>query len=162
VRRGPTVLEWLWIAEQPTWVDTRETQDPSAARGLQNPHEVLELMAANADAAVDRGEQNGRRVLELSLQGDQLRKFLKDYLSDMERDVKWKDSKSSARLELDPKTLLPLRVKFSADVESAKGKIRYDGEVVVESYGKEKSLRFEQDGMPIELTPDARKKLGLD
>jgi hypothetical protein len=164
VRKGPTVLEWHWLAQE--WVDARELADGSAGRGLQNPIEVLDFLLANADAATDGAAAGGRRVLKLALNGERIRPLLKEQVE--EREVRWGDSTSEATIELAPATNLPTRITSSASLAWKKDQsIKYRGEVVVESYGQDTEFRFferDRKNNPIReivLKPDDRKKLGL-
>lgn len=164
VRRGAVTLEYNWLLEE--WVDAKEMADPSAGRGLSNPNEVLDSLLANADAAKDGGSEGGRRAITIDLKGGKIRNLIKDFIE--EKDVRWDDSASQARVELASDTLLPSKIASSATIAWKDQKaIAYQGTVDVESYGQELEYKFQEKNRQgkvlrdIPLTDDARKKLGL-
>jgi len=153
VRVGDRV--WIYHEFLEDWVTGQEMGSPGAGRGVQNPDEVLAILAKHAGKANDVG---GNFVLDFA--GADIEKIMKEQAS--QGDFDWKGSKVAATLEL-AKGLLT-RFTSTAELvsldEKLKGKtIKYSAEVDVVNTNQDKVLRFtvidEKTKQPVEVpVPD--------
>lgn len=144
----------VWIHHEFNgWLTAEVFGDAGAGRGIQNPDEVLAVLAKHTARA--KFLKSG--ALEVTLSGDDLAKIMKGQGINGAIDPK----ASSARVELivDGETRVQ---KFSCDatVVTTAEKVRYSSEVTVAAYNGETELAFANaNRKPIPLSKEIRDRI---
>jgi hypothetical protein len=139
VRAGNTVWVWHSLAG---WVLAEELGISGAGRGIQNPDEILAVLARHTGTATLA--QPG--VVEMNLSGDDIERIMKDQAS---RDAfVWKESKASLQLTVDAQNRLQKFV-CSASLKSANpqvtGIVRYSAQVDLVAFNQSAALKFHDE-----------------
>ena len=148
VRTGDTV--WVYHALQGSWFDAVELGLDSAARGIQNPDEVLDLVSRNPGEA--RFASSGD--LQVTLTGQNLANVVRN------GGFAWNRSTATATLSLDKEGRIQ-SVRFDATlVNGANGNVQYEGEVAF-SFPKELSepAFVDEKNRPILLSAEMKKAI---
>lgn len=149
IRVGEKV--WVYHELLADWVTSEEMGTPGAGRGVQNPDDVLGVVAKYADRAKPAGG-----AVEIRFSGEDIEKIMKEQASQGTFDFK----KSTATARLFVKDNLLARFTSAAELtsieENLKGKIvKYSADVQVVGYGKDTSLVFtipdEKTRKPVEI-----------
>lgn len=140
------------------WVTADEAGMPGAGRGIQNPDEVLAVLARNAGGA----KMSKPGVVELTFTGDDIEKIMKEQAN--KGAFNWKDSKADLTLSVDAENRLQ---KFTCDATLAANNagggpttVKYTGEVTLVAYNDATSLKFvDEKKREIPLTPEMKSKI---
>ena len=137
------------------WVTAIEAGMPGAGRGIQNPDEVLAVLARNSANA--KLTQPG--VVDLSFTGDDIENIMKEQAN--RGAFNWKESKADLTLTVDAENRLQ---KFTCDATlkaagaAANGggqTVRYTAEVTLVGYNGATELKFvDEKKREIRLTPE--------
>lgn len=154
IRVGPRV----WIHRTfAGWQTAREVGMNGAARGIQNPDEVLSILADHLEGA----RLDGPGIVSLKFVGDDIEKVMKGQARKGAYD--WKNSEASIKLHADADNRLR---KFVCDATLksrnpvVKGTVTYHAEVEVVSYNKATGYTFrDEDKNEIELSDKIRKAI---
>jgi len=146
VRVGDKV--WMFHLQIEDWIPAEQAGRGGAGRGLQNPDEVLALIAKVQGKAAAGGSEtiNGLActVLNIELKGEEMGNLLKDQTSHGNFD--WKESKGSARIAVAPDGLLR-RLAVAAELKSTDPKLEgkkvtYKADVTVKAYQAAYAMPF--------------------
>jgi hypothetical protein len=147
---------WVW-SSLAGWVTRDEIGMPGAGRGIQNPDEILGVLAR----ATEFAKLSKPGVVDLTLTGDDIEKIMREQANKGAFD--WKSS--SARLELATDADIRLQ-KFTCDATlkstdpAVKTPIRYTAEVSLVGYNGAKDLKFyDEKKREIPLTKDMTSKI---
>jgi hypothetical protein len=138
VRAGPQDA-WVYHNLVGDWITSDEIGMPGAARGIQNPDEVLAVVGRHTGTA--RLTQPG--TVELSFSGEDIERIMKEQASKDAFD--WKESRATLVLTVDADNRLQ---KFTCDATlksnnpDVKGAIHYSAEVSLVAYGGARELKF--------------------
>lgn len=162
VRKGDRVLQWHFTAE--LWVDSRKDMgDRGAGRGLQNPNEVLDLIASHSKDAVAARETAEERTVSLTLGGETLRPLLRFDLR--EEEVDWSRTEVKGELDVRKADGWISRIRCSAALPTRDQVTRFEGSVTLAPSEETEHKFFDvgPDGKPKEVPLDdaVREKLGL-
>jgi hypothetical protein len=138
VRTGPADA-WVYHNLVGDWITADEIGMPGAGRGIQNPDEVLSVVARHSGAAklIRPG------VVELSFSGDDIEKVMKEQAS--KDSFNWKESSAKLELSVDAENRL---AQFTCDATlksanpAVKGEVRYSAEVTLVAYNSVRELKF--------------------
>lgn len=136
IRVGDKV--WIYHEFLEDWVTSQEMGSPGSGRGVQNPDEVLAVLANHADNAKVAG--NG---FTLEFAGGDIEKIMKEQAS--QGDFDWKKSRASANLTLangSVSRFASAAELVSLDPKLDGKKIKYSAEVDIVSVNAETSIRF--------------------
>jgi len=147
---------WVWSALA-GWVTKDEIGMPGAGRGIQNPDEVLSVLAHNPGNA----KLNKPGEVALAFSGDDIEKIMKEQANKGAFD--WKESNAKLDLATDAENRLQ---KFTCDATlkstdpAVKTPIRYTAEVSMVGYNGAKDLKFyDEKKREIPLTKDMTSKI---
>ncbi len=131
----------VWIHHEAAgWVTPADLGMPGAARGIQNPDEVLAVLARHLDKAklLEPG------VVEVSFGGNDIGNIMKDQAQ--KGAFVWKESSATVRLHVDLQTTRLEKFTCEASLQSANpqapGVVRYTAEVKVEAFNRETEMKF--------------------
>jgi len=138
VRTGPADA-WVYHSLVGDWITADEIGMPGAGRGIQNPDEVLSVVARHSGSAklIRPG------VVELSFSGDDIEKVMKEQAS--KDSFNWKESSAKLELSVDAENRL---AQFTCDATlksanpAVKGEVRYTAEVTLVAYNSVRELKF--------------------
>jgi hypothetical protein len=142
---------WVFHSLANLWATADQMGMPGAGRGIQNPDEVLSVIARHSGSAklVKPG------VVELTFVGDDIEKVMKEQASKDAFD--WKESSARLELTVDAENRLQ---QFTCDATlkstaaGVKEKIRYTAEVSLVGYNGARDLKFlDEKKREIPLTP---------
>jgi len=147
---------WVWSALA-GWVTKDEIGMPGAGRGIQNPDEVLAVLAHNSGSAKLTKPGN----VELAFSGGDIERIMKEQAS--KGAFIWAESSASLELIADSETRLQ---KFTCDATlkssdpNVKTPIRYTAEVSLAGYNGARDLKFlDEKKREIPLTNDMKAKI---
>lgn len=162
---------WTYHTVIEDWVTTDEVGDSGAAKGVQNPDEVLGVLLKYADKGervADPKTPAGVTLYRLKASGQDVRKVMEEQSLDLDR-FQWDKSTVEVRFFIRDSDQLITGVETNAELilddPDFKGeKATYHAEVEVVSYNVEKELIFrthEDKGVfrEIPLSPKIRKKI---
>ena len=133
---------WVYHSLVGGWVTADEIGMPGAGRGIQNPDEVLSVVARHSGVA----KLTKPGVVELSFSGDDIEKVMKEQAS--KDSFNWKESSAKLELVVDSENRLQ-QFTCDATLKSAnpavKGEIRYTAEVTLVAYNGARELKFLDD-----------------
>jgi hypothetical protein len=138
VRAGPQDA-WVYHSLVGDWITSDEIGMPGAARGIQNPDEVLAVVGRHTGSA--KLTQPG--TVELSFSGDDIEKIMREQTSKDSFD--WKESSAKLELTVDADNRLQ---KFTCDATlksnnpNVKGAVHYTAEVSLVAYGGARELKY--------------------
>src|SRR5579859_6610181 len=138
VRTGPADAR-VYHSLVGDWITADEIGMPGAGRGIQNPDEVLSVVARHSGSAklIRPG------VVELSFSGDDIEKVMKEQAS--KDSFNWKESSAKLELGVDAENRL---AQFTCDATlksanpAVKGEVRYTAEVTLVAYNSVRELKF--------------------
>jgi outer membrane lipoprotein-sorting protein len=142
------------------WVDSDQAAMPGAGRGIQNPDEILALLAANAGFAKLRkpGE------IELALTGDDIEKIMKGQAN--KNAFNWKNSKADLGLTVDSQNRLQTFTcdatldAIGAGANGGNATVKYTGEVTLVGYDGAREIKFlDEKKREIPLLPEMKSKI---
>lgn len=148
---------WIFHPLANLWATSDEMGMPGAGRGIQNPDEVLSVVARHTGTAklVSPG------VVELTFAGEDIEKVMKEQASKDAFD--WKESTAKLELSVDAENRLQ---KFTCDATlkstapGVKEKVRYTAEVSLVGYNGARELKFLDDKKrEIPLTKEMKAKI---
>jgi hypothetical protein len=147
---------WVWNALA-GWVTKDEIGMPGAGRGIQNPDEVLSVLAHNpANAQLSRPGE-----VALAFSGDDIEKIMKEQANKGAFD--WKESSAKLDLATDAENRLQ---KFTCDATlkstdpAVKTPIRYAAEVTMVGYNGARELKFyDEKKREIPLTKEMKSTI---
>ena len=139
------------------WVTSDEAGMPGAGRGVQNPDDVLSVLARHAGAA--RLRQPG--LVDLTFAGEDIEKIMKD--QSQSGAFEWKESSAAVELLADPDTRLK-RFSCQATLKpgdpKVNGVVKYSAEVEASGYNGATELKFvDGEKKEIKLSGDIRKAI---
>lgn len=165
VRVGDRV--YLYYEQVEDWVDAAEAGQSGAGRGIQNPDEVLAVLAGQLEKAAFAAERKGIR---LSLAGADLEKVMKEQANRGSFD--WASSNAEVLLELSPDGRLSRFTTTaqlaSSDPALAGKKVDYSAVVEIASYERERELKFTltdpktKQTRPLEIPENLRLLIDLE
>jgi len=130
---------------------------PGAGRGIQNPDEVLAVIARHPGSA----NLSKPGVVELTFSGAEIEKVMKEQAS--KGAFVWNESSATLVLTVDAENRLQ---SFTCDatLQSAdpqvKGKVRYTAEVKLVGYDGAREIKFlDEKKREIPLTPEMKAKI---
>ena len=137
VRAGDNV--WVWFSAAGEWLTSDELGMAGAARGIQNPDEVLAVLQNHLGGArlVDP------KTVELDFTGEDIEKIMKEQAKKGSFD--WKESRAAVRLELDDSARLK---KFSCEAAlkstdpNVSGLVKYRAGVELVSVNGPTEMKF--------------------
>jgi hypothetical protein len=139
------------------WVTADEAGMAGAGRGIQNPDDVLAVLARNSGTA--RLAKPG--LVELEFKGEDIERIMREQASKGAFD--WKESNAKLELATDSETRLQ---KFTCDATlkstdpNVKGTIRYTAEVTLVGYDGARDLKFlDEKKRQIALLPEMTSKI---
>jgi hypothetical protein len=140
------------------WVTADEAGMPGAGRGIQNPDEVLAVLARNTGGA----KMSKPGVVELTFTGDDIEKIMREQAS--RGAFNWRASRADLTLAVDAENRLQ---KFTCDatlaVNNAGGgpsTVKYTAEVTLVAYNEATSLKFlDEKKREIPLLPEMKTKI---
>ncbi len=152
------VGEEVWVHHSLVgWVTADEAGMPGAGRGVQNPDDILGVLARHVGAA--KLKEPG--VVEWTFAGDDIEKIMKEQAQ--AGAFVWKESTAAVRLHADPQGRLK---KFVCDAvlkpadPAVKGTVQYAAEVEATEYNGAEELPFLDDKKrPIPLSKAIRKAI---
>jgi hypothetical protein len=138
VRTGP-MDAWVYHSLVGDWITADEIGMPGAGRGIQNPDEILSVVARHSGSAklIRPG------VVELTFSGDDIEKIMKEQTS--KDSFIWKESSAKLELIVDAENRLQ---QFTCDATlkpanpTVKGEVRYTAEVTLVAYNGARELKF--------------------
>jgi hypothetical protein len=133
----------VWIYSGPNgWLDAVDHADDGAARGIQHPMEILEIVGRQAAAAT-----RTKAGASITLIGAALQAALKDHVKE---GVAW--AKSSAKVDVTVDAGGRLKtLSCDASLESNQGKIQYTMEVSLVGFNAVTELKFtDEKNRPID------------
>lgn len=153
VRAGETA--WVYHSLLEEWVSAEEAGLSGAGRGIQNPDEVLAVLARHGGSA--RLREAGVAALEFS--GEDIEKVMREQVQ--AGSFVWKESRAEIVVHADGGGFLR-RFECRADLKPAdpnlKGRVRYSGVFEVISYDAVESLTFrDEKGREIPLSAPIRE-----
>jgi hypothetical protein len=139
------------------WTTADEAGMPGAARGIQNPDEILSVLARHSAGAKLRSPG----VVDLVFAGEDIEKIMKEQAQ--AGAFVWKESQANVSLEVDADSRLK---KFTCDAvlkpadPNVKGTVRYQAEVETVSFNQVDELKFtDEEKKPVPLRDDMRKAI---
>lgn len=139
------------------WVTADEAGMAGAGRGIQNPDDVLAVLARNSGTA--KLAKPG--LVELGFTGEDIERIMKEQASKGAFD--WKESSAKLELATDSETRLQ---RFTCDATlkstdpNVKGTIRYTAEVTLVAYDGARELKFlDEKKRQIPLLPEMTSKI---
>ena len=138
VRAGPQDA-WVYHSLVDDWMTADQVGMPGAARGIQNPDEVLAVVGRHTGSA--KLTQPGS--VELTFSGDDIEKIMKEQASKDAFD--WKESSAKLELTVDADNRLQ---KFTCEATlksnnpNVKGAVHYTAEVSLVAYGGARELKY--------------------
>ena len=139
------------------WVTSDEAGMPGAGRGIQNPDEVLGVVARHAGAAKLR--EAG--LVDMSFSGDDIEKIMRE--QSQQGAFEWKQSAAAVELHADADHRLK---KFSCQATlkpsdpNVKGVVKYSAEVEAVGYNGATQLKFlDEKKQEIKLSNEIRKAI---
>ena len=162
VRVGREVFLYHEVVEE--WVGADEAGQPGAGRGIQNPEEVLAVLAGHLDKAAFADD---RRSVRLALDGGDIEKIMKEQASHGSFD--WASSSAGCTIGLAADGRIS-RFATTAQLASrdpalAGKKVDYAAEVEVVAYEQDRELTFAltdpktKAPRPLEISPAIREKI---
>lgn len=137
------------------WVTADEVGDSGAGRGMQNPDEILALLARHLGTARLRAGD----VVEVPFTGADIEKIMKEQTQKGAFD--WAKSEASIELHVDAETRLKklaCRASLVSADPNVPGRVTYSAEVEVADYGAAAEMKFVDDTRKeIPLTAAMRK-----
>jgi hypothetical protein len=156
VRTGPDDA-WVYHSIAGEWATAAQVAMPGAGRGIQNPDEVLAVIARHTGSAklIKPGE------VELSFSGEDIEKIMKEQAS--KGSFVWKESSATLVLTVDADNRLQ---NFTCDATlqptdpQIKGKVRYTAEVKLVAYNGARDIKFlDEKKREIPLTSEMKAKI---
>jgi hypothetical protein len=156
VRTGPNDA-WVFHSLANQWVTAVELAMPGAGRGIQNPDEVLSVVARHTGSATLLKPG----VVQLSFTGEDIEKVMKEQASKGSFD--WKESSATLVLTVDAENRLQ---QFTCDATlkstspEVKEKVRYTAEVTLVAFNEARDLKFlDEKKREIPLTTEMKAKI---
>lgn len=153
VRVGDAV--WSYFSREGLWLDAAESGDDAAARGIQHPVEILEILGRNAGAAVKKKPD----AAMIALSGNDLKAALRGHVP--ADSIIWKDSTAQVDLAVDGDgrlKSLSCDASLVSNNPNLKGKIRYSTDVSIVGFNAATELKFsDEKSRPIDLTPKIKE-----
>ncbi len=148
----------VWVYDRLSyWISADEAGMAGAGRGIQNPDEVLGILARSPGTS----KLLKPGVVELAFTGEDIEKIMKEQAQQGSFD--WKESKAAVELHVDGENRLR---KFSCRAElkpadpKVAGTVSYTSEVEVVDYNKATDLKFQDDKKrEIPLKPAMREAI---
>jgi hypothetical protein len=147
---------WVW-SSLAGWVTKDEIGMPGAGRGVQNPDEILAVLARATEFATL--EKPG--LVDLSLRGDDIEKIMREQANKGAFD--WKNSSAKLELAADGENRLQ---RFTCDATlkstdpAVKTPVRYTAEVNLVGYNGARELKFlDEKKREIPLTGEMKAKI---
>lgn len=141
------------------WVTSDEAGMPGAGRGIQNPDEVLSVIARHTGGAKLR--EPG--LVELAFVGEDIEKIMKE--QSQSGSFQWKESSAAIDLQADAETRLK---KFTCQATlkpgdpKVSGVVKYTAEVEAVGYNAATEIKFlDEKKQEIRLAPEIRKAIDL-
>lgn len=139
------------------WVTADEAGMPGAGRGVQNPDEVLAVVAKHSGAAKLREP----RLVDMTFSGEDIEKIMKE--QSQSGAFEWKQSSAAVELQADPDDRLK---KFACQAvlkpadPAVKGVVKYAAEVEAVGYNGAAALKFlDEKKQEIKLSESIRKAI---
>ena len=139
------------------WVTADEAGMAGAGRGIQNPDDVLAVLARNSGTS--KLAKPG--MVELDFKGEDIERIMKEQASKGAFD--WKESSAKLELATDAENRLQ---KFTCDATlkptdpNVKGTVRYTAEVTLVAYNGARELQFlDEKKRAIPLLPEMKTKI---
>jgi hypothetical protein len=147
---------WVWNSLV-GWVTADEAGMAGAGRGIQNPDEVLSVVARHSGTA----KLSKPGFVDMVFTGDDIEKIMKEQASKGAFD--WKESSAKLELATDSDNRLQ---KFSCDATlkatdpNVKGTVKYTAEVALVGYNGARDLKFtDEKKREIPLLPEMKAKI---
>jgi hypothetical protein len=147
----------VWLHDRLVgWVTSDEAGMPGAGRGVQNPDDVLSVLARHAGVAKLR--QPG--LVDMTFSGEDIEKIMKEQSQAGAFD--WKGSSAAIELHVDADYRLK---KFSCQATlkpndpKASGVVKYWAEVEAAGYNGATELKLQDEKKEITLSDDIRKAI---
>jgi len=148
---------WVWNTLV-GWVTADEAGMPGAGRGIQNPDEILAVVARHAAAA----KLVAPGVVELNFTGDDIENIMKEQAQ--KGAFVWKDSKARLELTVDAEARLQkftCAATLKPAAAGAAGLVEYTAEFNLVGYNGAKELKFlDEKKKEIPLLPEMKQKIG--
>lgn len=148
---------WVFHPLANTWATAEEVAMPGAGRGIQNPDEVLGVIAKHSGTA----KLTKPGVVEMTFSGDDIEKIMKEQASKGAFD--WKESTARLELTVDAENRLQ---QFTCDAtlkstaQGATEKVRYTAEVTLVAYNGARELKYlDEKKREIPLSKDMKAKI---
>ncbi|HXX95042.1 MAG TPA: hypothetical protein VEN81_15555 [Planctomycetota bacterium] len=151
------VGDQVWLHDRLVgWVTSDEAGMPGAGRGVQNPDDVLSVLARHAAGATLR--QKG--IVGLTFTGEDIEKIMKEQAQSGAFD--WKGSNAILELEADADGRLKrftCQATLKPNDPKAKGVVKYSAEVDAAGYNGATALPLKDEKKDIALSDDIRKAI---
>ncbi len=124
------------------WTTTDEAGMPGAGRGIQNPDEVLGVLAQGAGTS----KLLKPGVVELTFTGEDIEKIMKEQAQPGAFD--WKESRAIVELETDARNRMrkfAVRASLKSTDPKVAGLIEYSAQVEIVDYNQATELKFYDD-----------------
>jgi hypothetical protein len=147
---------WAYHRLAGGWFTGDEMGMPGAARGIQNPDEVLSVLGRNPASA----KLKEARVVEMAFKGEDIEKIMKEQAQQGAFD--WKESSATIDLHVDEETRLRqfvCKANLVSTDPNVQGRVSYTATVDVVSYNTETRLDFQFENRPLPLDETIRKAI---
>lgn len=153
VRAGDKDI-WLHHSLSGEWVPAEDFGNDGAGRGVQNPDEVLGILARHTEAA----RQRKPGLLVLTFNGDALARIMN---GQVQGGINPRNSSARVEVEVDD-TLRVRRIACDASIGAVRGGgvSRYTSEVTVVAYNEATEIQFtDEKNRAIALRPDMKARI---
>lgn len=148
---------WIYHYLVGDWVTADEMGMPGAGRGIQNPDEVLSVLARHSGTS----KLSKPGLVEMDFSGDDIEKIMREQASKGAFD--WKESSAKLELAVDAENRLQ---RFSCDATlkptdpKVKGVVKYTAEVTLTGYNGARELKFaDEKKREIRLSPEMKTRI---
>ncbi|HZE96213.1 MAG TPA: hypothetical protein VE981_04230 [Planctomycetota bacterium] len=156
VRIGPKDA-WVYHPLVGDWITADEIGMPGAGRGIQNPDDVLTVIARHSGAA----KLLRPGVVEMNFSGEDIEKIMKEQTSKDAFD--WKESSARFELSVDAENRLQqftCDATLKSNAAGVKEKVRYTAEVTLVGYTGARELKFlDEKKREIPLSKEMKAKM---
>jgi hypothetical protein len=149
---------WIYHTLVEDWVTAAEAGMAAAGKGIQNPDEILAVVAEQASLAKAAGPD----AVEITLSGAQLAKIMKGQAQNEAFD--WEKSSATIAVGVDAEVrvrTLTVKASLASNNADVKGSVAYDARVAVAAYNGAKELAFlDEKQRPLPLSKEVREAVG--
>jgi outer membrane lipoprotein-sorting protein len=155
VRTGTEVQ--VYNEDVQDWVDSVSVGETSAARGVENPDVMLAMLAGHLEKAAWTPDKKG---VHLAMQGDDIAKIASEQ---GDKSFDWANSSATVDLILDAGgrvASISCSSQLALKDPAMAGKTAdYTASVSIVAYDKDRELKFELKGKPLDIPADLKAKI---